>query len=286
MKLSNDFLTVDIMEPGSEYKGQRYDYTGWIKQINFKGVDLCTTESAAPDVEMLNGSGLCSEFGIFAPVGYDDCKPGQQFPKLGVGLLTKADEGPYEFSKPFKMEPFEIKSHSNEVSAFFEVLPSPCRGYEAGIKKQIIINGSTLVIDYELINTGTMTIQTHEYCHNYLSFQQSAFNSDYQLKLPFNVKAETLPKPGIYKDDYITWPEEDFDTYYTRPEGYKPEQIVWWELFHTKTGVRMREQLNAPLLWMALFGTKRLVSAELFIPINVKPGETQKWKRTYTFSRD
>src|SRR5688572_25534831 len=87
LHLISDRLRVDIATPGSStYAGSRFDWTGLITQVTLDGRHtFCGQE--ATDGTGTGGIGLCNEFGIFEPVGYDDARVGDQFPKLGIGLL-------------------------------------------------------------------------------------------------------------------------------------------------------------------------------------------------------
>jgi len=95
--LENDRLKVDIAAPGEVYSGSRFDWTGFITQITLDhAVTFCVPERLEKGVGT-GGVGLSNEFGIDQPLGYDEVKVGQQFPKIGVGLLTKASESDYDF---------------------------------------------------------------------------------------------------------------------------------------------------------------------------------------------
>ena len=109
MVLAGDRLCVEIAPPGSEYyNGSRFDWTGFVVQVTLDNTHtFCGPESR--DGSGTGGIGLCNEFGIFRPIGFDDARPGDQFPKLGVGLLTQPDGSPYRFYRDYAIEPFDIR---------------------------------------------------------------------------------------------------------------------------------------------------------------------------------
>lgn len=63
------------------------------------------------------GSGLCNEFGIRTPIGYDEAKVGDQFPKIGTGLLKRKSEEGYDFFTPYEVEPFPVFVNSGTQAA-------------------------------------------------------------------------------------------------------------------------------------------------------------------------
>ncbi|MDE5422702.1 hypothetical protein L3073_10835 [Ancylomarina sp. DW003] len=87
--LKNKNLEVHIDLPLENYQLSRFDWTGKIVSVKFKGVDVVGTERLNSDDDNRFGKGFYNEFGIETPVGFDDCEEGDWFPKIGVGLLKK-----------------------------------------------------------------------------------------------------------------------------------------------------------------------------------------------------
>src|SRR5512135_3483133 len=95
IQLHSDRLEVEISQPGAAYSGTRFDWSGFVTQVTLDGKHTyCIPESLVPG-EGSGGIGLCNEFGIDSPVGFDETKPGDLFPKIGIGLLTRLDKPDY-----------------------------------------------------------------------------------------------------------------------------------------------------------------------------------------------
>jgi hypothetical protein len=95
------------------------------------------------------GIGLCNEFGNELAVGYDEIGPGELFPKLGVGLLRRPDEGAYNFFRPHEVaELFSIHVDAGVDRVNFIVQPLECRGYAARLEKSVGVAENTLNIEY------------------------------------------------------------------------------------------------------------------------------------------
>ncbi|MCX7774402.1 MAG: hypothetical protein N2376_14985, partial [Clostridia bacterium] len=169
IKISSGRLEVELSRPGSFYSGSRFDWTGFITEIIFdKTHRFCADESRRPGYGS-GGRGLCNEFGIHEPIGYDEARVGEYFPKLGVGLLKRYSEEPYNFYKPYEVSPFEFEVETRPDSVVFLAKPHACNGYAAQIRKEISVADNRMEVRYTLDNTGTKPIDTTEYLHNFVN---------------------------------------------------------------------------------------------------------------------
>ena len=261
--LDNDNLRLDIQEPGSIYKGSRFDWTGQITQLTYQDRHtFCTEESLEPSLSPLRGRGFCNEFGMDQPVGYDDCPPGEKFPKIGVGWLTKDTTERYDFFKNYDVTPFEFSYHWDNGSVNFICIAKPYRGYAFELRKQIVLLKNTFCIKYELINLGIEEIRTNEYAHNFLSINQKPINQHYVLKLPFQINKKNFTKivnPDdivLIQDDNIKWrhqPQKQF--FFSNIQSDRMNEASWM-LEHTIDKVGIKEYCDFEIqkmnLWAAL----------------------------------
>jgi hypothetical protein len=297
--LNTDRLSAEIAPPGTAYARTRFDWSAFITQVTLDprrdGVGphtYCVPEDPDP-AQGTGGIGLCNEFGIETAVGYADAQPGEPFPKLGIGLLEKIDDGPYSFMRPFRIvERFPIQVETAENAAQFVVEPLACRGYAARLTKTVTVQDVTLQIAYQLENVGAKPIVTDEYVHNFLGIDGHLMGPDYRLRLPYPVRFEE-PPPGmprrmmgqvlVVDGPEISLRETPQRPFYRRLVGYAQTDRPQWELTHTPTGVGLREIDDFSPCRVALWGTTHVISAEVFCPIEVQPGETQTWRRRYEF---
>ncbi|WP_052339859.1 hypothetical protein [Gorillibacterium massiliense] len=290
--LQNDRLKVAIVPPGEGYVGSRFDWTGWVEQVELDGAHTFGS-TELKEISYNHGFGLCNEFGIEYPIGYDDCPVGGTFPKLGVGLLTRPNDEPYDFFQPYAVQPFPLEVEQTETSVRFTQTPLPCRGYEAVLIKTLTLAGTELRIDYELTNVGTNSIDTIEYNHNFVSMDKRAIGPGYRLTVPFDPDAITPWPDSIHADEQgVEWPRPVEKVFYTRLDAPEDGDEVLspagscWRLEHEATGAGMQETLHAPLFRFALWGMPHVISPEQFVRIRLEPGETMKWSREYTFFSD
>lgn len=215
------------------------------------------------------GVGLCSEFGIRTPIGYDEAMPGEQFPKLGIGLVRRLDGGPYSFARDADVEmfPFEVEEDSNSVR--FD--PLLCRGFAARFEKTLFIKENRLRVEYKLENTGGRPLRTEEYNHNFLCLNGRTTGEGYLLRstLPLREsRVETEGERGTVefqnaleadpeRADAIRWKETPRHAFYAamdlpEPQSERQSQVqatAWWELRHQETGIKARESTRGRELY-------------------------------------
>ncbi|HOU14258.1 MAG TPA: hypothetical protein PKZ84_14220 [Anaerolineae bacterium] len=288
-------LTVEIAQPGSVYSGTRFDWTGFITQVTLdKAHTFCVPESFEPG-QGTGGVGLCGEFGIEEVIGYDEAQPGDPFPKLGIGLLARPDEQPYNFFRPYEIvAPFPIHVTTEAARVTFIVEPVECRGYAVRVTKTVTVEGAGMTIAYALDNVGTKPIVTTEYVHNFVRVDEHAIGPAYRLRLPYAIHFAAPEGPAAERmaqlvavldvqGGDIRWKATPEGNFYCRPLGFSKTDAAQWELVHEPTGVGMREFDDFAPARVVLWGASHVASAEIFVPLNVRPGETQRWTRRYEF---
>jgi hypothetical protein len=283
IELKSDRLSIEIAYPGTVYSGSRFDWNGFITGIVLdKKHSFCVPESPIPG-QGSGGFGLCNEFGIETPIGYDAAKPGEKFLKLGTGLLTRPDESDYFFFDKYEVTPFPVKIETGYNTAVFRVEPVDCNGYAVKMTKKIFVDNNKLFIDYNLENMGIKPIITEEYCHNFFAVNNNKIGTGYLLKFPYNINPDCVPEVMDIKDRGIRWntvPKKDFKCC---PKGFQNVTPHYWELLYEPDRVGIREFSEFPVANVAVWGTTHVVSPEVFIKVNIKPGETQEWTRKYEF---
>ncbi|MDF1514934.1 MAG: hypothetical protein P1S60_14080 [Anaerolineae bacterium] len=315
--LKNEKLTVEIAQPGEHYNGTRFDWSGFITQVTLDDQHtFCMPESLKPG-KGTGGSGLCNEFGIEKPVGYDEVPVGGLFPKLGIGVLRRSDESRYRFARPYEIvERFPIIIDADEQQVVFYVEPVECNGYAARLRKTISISGAELTIDYVLENAGSRDLVTHEYCHNFLRIDGHQIGPDYVLRMPYPISLERmgghfgamlprwmrslLPQSWLAKlghmvfrrmlavlsirDNEIRWTSTPEKAFYCRLQGFHQTGQAQWTLRHEPSGVQIQEYDDFAPARVAVWGVQHVVSAEVFVDIDLKPGQSKNWQRRYVMS--
>jgi len=293
--LKNNIIELEIQQPGECYKNARFDWTGQIVQITFGGKTFCTNETQNPDELNILGRGLYNEFGIDEAVGYKDCTVGDKFLKIGVGWLIKDSKEAYNFFKTYQIDPAETQTFTTNDSVTYISQVKPYRGYGYKLTKKIELAEATFCIKYSLQNTGEKTIITNEYMHNFLSINNNKIDGNYSLKFPFQ-----LSKAGFgefvnpnevlsLETNTITWKENPTNQFFISNLQISGLNNAFWVLEHAKEEIGIKESTNFQILRINLWGSKHVVSPEIFYEINLLPDDTENWERHYqlfSVSRD
>lgn len=290
IKLENELLRLDIQTPGNPYRGSRFDWTGQIVQVTYMNKHtFCTAELINGQLINEKGRGLYNEFGIDQPVGYDDCPIGGKFPKIGVGLLIKESNEPYNFFHNYKIQKysFPYSVEKNRVQFFCESEVNR-HEYSFQLEKQIQLSHNSFTINYTLRNKGSKVIRTNEYVHNFLSINNKNISCDYRLSFPFKINRQQfnqLVDPYNIlniNDESLTWNSVPTAPFFI--DGLNGDSIGkgGWSLINLKEKVGMKEIISPTAAKTNLWGNTHVVSPELFVNIVISPGSEYSWFRTFT----
>ena len=284
--LKNDNLEIHIDLPLETYNFSRFDWTGKITKVKYKGISVSGIERTDKDENTI-GKGYYNEFGIDLPVGYDESTEGEWFHKIGIGLLKKEDEQ-YSYSKEYEIQPAEFKVTSESNKVIIDCKSQKVNGYSYELKKEIEILESGFIIKYILHNTGEKTISTNEYNHNFIDINNELISKDYILKFQFDIKPELFgatvnPEAKVeIGQNEVTFngtPGEPF--FFSNLSGGENVDATW-ELINTKNKIGISETGSFKTTKINLWGSTHVISPELFFDVNVEPGQKIEWSRKYS----
>jgi hypothetical protein len=284
--LKNKNLEIHIDLPLENYNFSRFDWTGKITSVKYKDIPVSGIERTDIEDDNKHGKGFYNEFGIEIPVGYNEAKEGEWFPKIGVGLLKKQGEK-YLFTENYEIKPAEFKVESVPGKLIISCQSPLVNGYSYVLKKEIELTESGFVIRYLLKNTGVKLIATNEYVHNFLAIHNDLIGSSYILKFAFPIKPELFDasvnpekkvEVGQSEITFNGTPAEQF--FFSNLTGNQNVD-AYWELLNTKNKIGISETGSFKTSKVNLWGWKHVISPELFFDIRVEPGQELEWSRTY-----
>ncbi len=284
--LKNNNVEIHIDLPNEGYQLSRFDWTGKITAVKFNKKLVSSVERTDVTNNIDFGKGFYNEFGITNPVGFEETEIGGWFHKIGVGLLKKSD-GEYGFHKKYEIEPAsfatDIKKGSVQLTCTSEVM----NGYGYQLIKIIKLLNDGFVINYKLENTGTKTIETDEYSHNFLSFDRDLIGKNYKLNFPFILNSLKFEEK-VNKEEKVMilgreisftgTPKEPF--FFSNITGSE-QMKTGWELINHEKKLAIQEIVDFKTNKVNLWGWTHVISPEIFFKINLKPDQTTKWSRTY-----
>jgi len=286
LRISSGLLDVDIARPENLFSMARFDHTGFITQVTFDSVHTFCTAEAFRENEGTGGIGLCNEFGLFDPIGYDTAALGEYFPKVGAGLLRKPDINKYSHFYKYDVLPFTIETEYNKNKVTFTVQPMDCRGYAVRQEKIITVTGNILKIEYYLDNVGELPVLTTEYCHNFISFDYRNLGPEYHLRLYFDIENEVFTHNLKRNGNVLSWHKEPNEQFYCRFENIAFAEGVQWELFNEVSQTGVVESSGFRPSMAALWGDRHVVSPEVFVKICINPSKSQSWYRQFEFFKN
>ncbi|HUT34165.1 MAG TPA: hypothetical protein VNE39_11835 [Planctomycetota bacterium] len=281
-------LAATLMVPGqpsSAYAGQRFESGGVVLQVTLDGRH--TFLGKEPRGERLGGFGLIEEMGISQAVGYDEARPGEPFLKLGVGLLKRGKEPKYSFYPPcpeVERFPWEVTVMAREAT--FVQVGRPFRGMAYRYEKRIALDAAEpiLRIEHALASTGEKPIATDQYCHDFFTFDGAAPGPDYVVTTGFPLEAELEAKaPMVVAGKALTFNAMVKGGTYARFRGAPNTQGEQFRIRNKANGLEVAVAGDFPVSTFAYYADQLAASPEAYCAVTVKPGETFRWTRTYTF---
>ena len=284
--LKNRNLEIQIDLPLANYNFSRFDWCGKITSVKYKGISVSGMEKLNDKDDNQSGKGFYNEFGIEAAVGFNEISEGDWFHKIGIGLLKK-EGGAYLFHKNYEILPAEFKVTAKPEKIIINCKSQLANGYAYEYKKEIELVESGFVIKYQLKNTGTKTIITNEYDHNFIAVNNELISSDYILKFPFSINPElfdaTVNPEGKVEiaHNEITFNDTPVEQFFFSNLSGNVNVDANWELINTKSKLGISETGSFKTAKVNLWGWTHVISPELFFDIHLEPGREVEWSRTY-----
>ena len=291
--LKTDRITVTVAEPNKECRTCRFDRAGFVTAVKLDGkYDFLAQEDMLDGSPSSGGMGLCCE--IQCDPMSENAKIGEQFPKFGVGNLTKEKEGAYFFMDSYPCEDYEVAVKEEADCLTFTTAPKELGGYAVSEVKKVAVKDNTLVLTTTLKNAGSKAITFDEYCHNFMSLNRKKVNPDYALEIP----CLELPVGEIKTVDVATCFHSDgkalskseesmvFALYAFEKTQMKPVSGAYgWTLTDTSNGLCVSETDDFHVDKVTVWSVGDAISPEMFFHASLQPGEEVTWSRTYTFDK-
>jgi len=294
--LSNSYLTVRFYLPDAEkgyYRGTRFDWSGLISRVDCGGhAFFCEFKPEEHDPS--NHDDICGtaeEFGMtIHPPGFDRARAGEPFLKLGVGVLERPDASDYNFSKRYrilKAGSWSITQNSDSVE-FGQALEGPNGWAYAYTKKiRLAADSGALTISRRLKNTGSKTIDTDQYGHNFLRIDGAPSGPTYRLSFPFTPRfaPESQAQGSVEcRANSLAFLQEIRDKpVWVRLQGFAGIADNRIQVDHQRNGSSLRIETDQPLVRLVFYSSGGVLSPEPFVKFSIPPGETREWVTTYRF---
>lgn len=281
-------LTVEVMEPNSPERynqGVRFSPVANVLRAKYKGKDYLF--SPVEHNPLKDNGGLAMEFDPRTqPPGFTEAKMNDGFVKIGVGVLKKNREK-YHFRFDYDLinRPKTNVEWSDKEAIFNQVCEG-VNGYAYKLWAKVSVAVDTITIDYKLTNSGKKPFMTENYAHNFFLFDGQAVGPGYTITFPYGYQATHLEakKEHEQKGRILHFKKEIPKAVNIRvfpPENYQGANSL---TVKQENGMSIKAVTSIPGNYTAVHASKKYLCPEQFVKIELTPGETKEWTRTYKLS--
>ena len=294
-EITNGLVTARLYLPDplrGHYRGTRFDWAGDIYSLRYAGHEfsgpwfdsydpLRHDAIMGPVEEFLSGE---------SSLGYAEAKPGEGFVRIGVGVVRKPEEKPYERFRTYEIVDAGKRTTVPERDRVtFEHELSGPGGYAYVYRKTIALlpGQPVMTIAHSLRNVGTRPIETEQYNHNFFVLDQAATGPDTSVRFAFDPQGTTdrgLGQLALLRGRELVFPSE-----------LHPKQSVFTELTgfgstpehydirveNRKAGTGVRIQGDRPLEKLVFWSIRTTACPEPYVKLRVEPGQEQAWTLRY-----
>jgi hypothetical protein len=306
--LTNGKLDALVFLPDATngyYRSTRFDWSGVVGCVSLNGhkffgewfaqYDPLKNDSITGPVEEFrnDASGGPRPGDLYPPagaIGYEEARPGEDFLKLGVGVLAKWNDAPYQFGGAYPLVntgTWKVKTGKRSVR-FRQVLRGP-EGYAYVYEKTLTLSKHepVMTLQHSLKNTGKKAIETYVYDHDFFMLDGKPTGPGMVVHFKFEPKAQSEigaaakidGKDLMYVDALA--PRKGVQGYLT---GYSDDSRDFdFTVEDTRSNVGVEQTSDRGLARLYFWSTPRTICPEGYIRLNVAPGKTSRWTLRYRF---
>lgn len=294
-EISNGLVRAGLYLPdpaAGYYRGTRFDWAGVIYRLEYKGHNYFGPWLAKHDPKLHDAiAGPVEEFRTNnSALGYDEAGPGDPFIKIGVGVLRKGNEQRYAFTIPFEILDagrWSVRRRGDRVE-FTQTLKGPA-GYAYVYSKRVMLmrGKPELVLEHTLRNTGSRTIETTVYNHNFFVLDNLPSGPGFTVGFPFELKAAgDLRGLAEARGKAIEYLKElaEGQSAGAALTGFGPDAKDYDIRFENRRAAAgARITADRPLDSLYFWTARTTVCPEPYIRLRVEPGRETSWRIRYEF---
>jgi hypothetical protein len=276
------------------YRGSRFDWSGVIGCLAYDGhtyfgvwfphYDPLLHDAVTGPVEEFRSAG-----GESAPF-FDDALPGGVFVKPGIGVLKRTDDAPFKFSTAYPIvDHGRWTVHARRDAIAFRQRLKPTAGVGYDYTKTLRLGSSepVLSIEHALTNTGTRTIDTEVYEHNFYMLDDAPTGPAITVRFPFEpVAAQDLKNGAHIAGRQIVYDRElnTGESAFGALTGFSQNVSDYdFTIENSATGAGVEQTADVPIARMFFWSIRTTVCPEAYVHIVVAPGQTARWTIRYRF---
>ena len=294
--ISNGLIDAVVFLPDAKdgyYRGSRFDWSGVVGCLAYKSHTYFGVWFPHYDPLLHDAiTGPVEEFRPrdAAPLNYDLAKPGELFVKPGVGALRRIDDGPFKFAAPYPVvDGGKWTVHTSHDGVRFRQDLNGPSGISYVYKKTLKLekHQPVLILEHELKNTGTRTIETDVYNHDFFVLDGTPTGPNMVVRFPVEPKAE----PGLSNGGRIDGKQIVYDRELQTGEAVASSltgfssNLADYDFFveNRSTGVGVEQSGDLPISSMYFWSIRTTICPEAYVHLKISPGQTTHWATRYRF---
>jgi hypothetical protein len=294
--ISNGLISASLYLPDANtgyYQATRFDWAGLVKSLDYKGHSFYGQwfDNYNPKTH----DAVTGPVESFAPLNYDNAKPGGTFVDIGVGVLRKPVERSYQSFRLYDIVDggkWTVKKYKDRVE--FTQMLHDSTGYAFTYTKTLrLVKGKPmLVLEHSLKNTGSKAIESEVFDHNFPVIDKEPTGPGMRVVFPFDIKPEGPGMKGWGTIGQINGNELKFTRELTKREQVYSSSFQGltgtakdydFKIENIKTGAGMHIVGDQPLSKLVYWACPTTACPEPYIKISVAPGKEMKWNISYEY---
>jgi hypothetical protein len=292
-EIANSQIHAKLYLPDAQsgyYRATRFDWSGVIASLEWKGHNYFGKWFDRYDPKIHDAiMGPVEEFLTEgAGLGYAEAKPGGTFVKIGVGAIRKPEESSFHQFNTYEIADSGKWStrRGNDWIEFTQQL-GDTGGYAYVYRKKVRLEGNKLILEHRLKNTGSKTIASAAYEHNFFMLDGQPTGPDFVVRFPFELHAaRPLSDLAETQGRELRFLKElqKGQTVFSELTGYGATAADYdIRVENRKTGAAVRQTGNRPVAKLVLWSISTNISPEAYVDLKIEPGREASWNIVYEF---
>jgi hypothetical protein len=276
------------------YRATRFDWSGVVASLEFQGHNYFGVWFPRYDPKLHDAiTGPVEEYRTGdSALGYAGAKVGENFLRIGVGLLKKPEEPRFQQFKTYEITDngkWTVKTAADSVE-FTQEVADPVSGYAYLYKKTVSLakDAPRMVIEHSLKNTGKKVIETNVYNHGFFVIDSQPSGPDFTVKFPFEVKAAAdlhgLAEVGGKELHYLQELRPGGQSVHSELTGFGDSARDFdFRVENRKTGAGVHVTGDHALSKIDFWSIRNTLCPEAYIEMKIEPGQESHWRIAYDF---
>jgi hypothetical protein len=291
-EISNGLIQAKIYLPDTRegyYRGTRFDWSANMPSLKYAGHEFFGQwfTDYSPEIHDV----IMGPVEEFSSPDYQDVKPGENFLKIGVGVLTKPDDKPYSFARVYPVADhgkWAVKKKSDQV-IFSHELNSRSYSYKYEKCVQLVKGKPELILIHTLKNTGSKAIETSVYDHNFFVMDNQPVGPGYSITVPWMIQGTGagIGELAEIKGNQILFlrvVNKGENVFCSPLEGFgQTAKDYDFRIENRIAGTGVHITCDQPLQKLNFWCCYTTLCPEPYVSVKIEPGKEFTWKIQYEF---